>query len=204
MILEKLRDSSEDEMILTFLKGELNSIRFDKKLRQILYQLKLDTNIISNGNLDSKEENNLRKKIIKEYRGYPNKELFGNFPYIHKWEFVKFNRNDLEKLFYIDYDYWNKLSKGTSKPKIAASTIADGVEIFGVSNEPFITGTKIIDTISFPPIILITCNNKKFLIIEGHSRATIYAMRPDKFEGTFGFIGYCSIEDMKKYDSRML
>ena len=73
-----------------------------------------------------------------------------------------------------------------------------------VSNEPFITGTKIIDTISFPPIILITCNNKKFLIIEGHSRATIYAMRPDKFEGAFGFIGYCSIEDMKKYDSRML
>lgn len=98
----------------------------------------------SNGNLDSKEENNLRRKIIKEYRGYPNKKLFDNFPHIHKWEFVKFNRNDLEKLFYIDYDYWNELSKGTFKPKIAASTISDRVEIFGVSNEPFITGAKII------------------------------------------------------------
>lgn len=204
MILKKLRDSNENEMILEFLKGELNSARFNEKLRQILYNLKIDTNVISDGNLDSEKENALRKIVINQYRGYPNNDLFYNFPHIYKWEFVEFDRYDLENIFYIDYDYWNELSSETSKPKIAAINITNGLEVFGVSNKPFLRGTKIIDSISFPPIILITCNNKKFLIIEGHSRTTIYALRPDKFEGTFGFVGYCSIEDMQKYDSRMI
>ena len=202
--MEKLRDSTEDEMILEFLKGELNSIRFNKKLLQILYKLNIDKNIISNGNIDIKKENSLRKIIINKYRGYPTEGLFNDFPLIYKWDFVKFNKKDLENIFYIDYDYWNELSNGTSKPQNAAINIANGVEIFGISNEPFITGAKKLTKFSYPPIVLITCNSKKFLIIEGHSRMTIYAMRPDKFEGTFGFIGYCSTADMKKYDSRML
>ena len=55
----------------------------------------------------------------------------------------------------------------------------------------------------FPPIILITCNNKKYLVIEGHSRVTIYGLNPQKFNKTLGFIGICSKEEMKKYDNRM-
>ena len=39
--MKKLRDSNENEMILEFLKGELNSTRFNEKLRQILYMVKL-------------------------------------------------------------------------------------------------------------------------------------------------------------------
>ena len=33
---------------------------------------------------------------------------------------------------------------------------------------------------------------------------TIYGFNPSKLEGTYAYVGYCSPEEMKKYDSRML
>jgi hypothetical protein len=52
-------------------------------------------------------------------------------------------------------------------------------------------------------VILLSCNPKKYLIIEGHSRMTIYGFNPDFFEGTFGYVGKVSKEEMCLYDSRM-
>ena len=33
---------------------------------------------------------------------------------------------------------------------------------------------------------------------------TIYGFDPSKLEGTFAYVGYCTSEEMKKYDARML
>lgn len=33
---------------------------------------------------------------------------------------------------------------------------------------------------------------------------TVYGLNPDKLEGTYAYIGYCTEEEMKKYDIRML
>ena len=191
-------------MILDFLKAELNSIRFNDKLKSILESLNLNENIILNGNTNNKEENNYRLKIMGEYRGYPNKELFNNFPSIDEWSFVELSQEDIYNLYYIDYDYWNELSNNTSSPLEAVKSIKEGKEIFGVSNQPFIDGIKCLNTQKFPPIILITCNDEKYLIIEGHSRVTIYGFDPSKLEGSYAYVGHCSLEEMKKYDKRMI
>lgn len=201
--MKKIRISSENEMILEFLKGEITSVRFNEKLNNVLNELGYEKKLIVNGNLFDKEENEKRKKVLSKFRGYPNKELFHNFPCINKWEFVKFDEEDLDDIYYINYDYWNELSNNTSKPKEAAKVILSGKEIYEVSNEPFLKGAKLVNNNLFPPVILITCNERKFLIIEGHSRMTIYGMKPQKFKGTYGFIGYCTKSEMNKYDSRM-
>ena len=73
-----------------------------------------------------------------------------------------------------------------------------------MSNKPYLDGVEFLEENEFPPVILITCNDKKYLIIEGHSRMTVYGMNPSKLEGTYAYIGYCSPEEMKKYDYRML
>lgn len=190
-------------MILEFLKGEITSVRFNKKLNNVLNKLKYKKELILNGDLSKENENVKRKNIMFHFRGYPTNELFENFPNIDAWDFVKFDENDLDNIYYIDYDYWNELSNNTSKSKEAAEIIRSGKEIYEVSNEPFINGAKLVDKISFPPVILITSNDKKYLIVEGHSRMTIYGMRPDKFKGTYGFIGHCTNLEMLKYDSRM-
>lgn len=200
--MKKIRKSNEDEMILEFLKGELNSLRFNEKLYNVLEKLNISKEIILNGNINDIDENKKRKLIMLNFRGYPTEDLFERFPLINEWQYVEFEKGDIDKINYINYDYWNELSNNTSKPVEAAKNINNGVEIFDVSNKPFIDGVKYFK--KFPPVILITCNDEKFLIIEGHSRMTVYGLKPEEFIGTFGYIGYCNEKDMKKYDSRMI
>ena len=201
--MKKVRDSSESEMILTFLKGEIASQRFNEKLNNVLNELGYKKELILDGDFSNQNENVQRKNIMIKFRGYPTKELFENFPNIAHWDLVEFDKNDLDNIYYINYDYWNGLSNNTSKPKEAAKTIKSGKEIYEVSNEAFIKGAELVSKTMFPPVILITCNDKKYLIIEGHSRMTIYGLRPDKFNGTYGYIGHCTEQEMKQYDPRM-
>lgn len=88
--------------------------------------------------------------------------------------------------------------------KEEAKQIKRGIEIYEVSNQSFIDGLKYLRENKFPLIILITSNDDKFLIIEGHSRVTIYGLKPALFNNSFGFIGYCNKEEMRKYDDRMI
>lgn len=55
---------------------------------------------------------------------------------------------------------------------------------------------------AFNPIILITADQERYLIIEGHSRMTVYGLDPKKFVGTFGYLGIFSEEEMINYDPR--
>lgn len=201
--MKKIRESNEAEMILEFLKGEINSQRFHKDLCHVLSSFHLDEAIINHGDITKEQENSQRLKIMKAFRGYPDTGLFENFPQINEWNLIELNGSDIDHIFYIDYDYWNELSNGTSKPVEAAKTIQSGKGIYGVSNQPFFDGVTYSETHRFPPVILITCNDEKYLILEGHSRMTVYGFVPDKLNGTFAYIGYTTEEEMKKYDQRM-
>ena len=202
--MKLIRKTNEAEMILEFLKGELNSKRFNEDLNNAINELGLDSSIILNGNIEDEQENNDRLKIMKKFRGYPDEELFERFPNIEEWKFLELNESDIDNIYYIDYDYWNELSNGTSKPVEAAKVIKSGKEIYEVSNQPFLDGVEYNKTNKFPPVILITCNNEKYLIIEGHSRMTVYGFNSDKLNGTYAYVGYTTEEEMKKYDPRML
>ena len=202
--MKLIKDTNESEMILQFLKGELNSNRFNNDLNKVLNNLNIDCNIITNGNILNLEENKLRLKIMKEYRGYPDKELFERFPKVIDWKYVSLSEEDLDNIYYIDYDYWNLLSNNTSRPSEAVKVIKNGIEVYDISNQPFLDGVEYLKNNTFPPVILLTCNDEKYLIIEGHSRMTIYAFMPNKLNGTYAYIGYCSEDEMKEYDIRML
>ena len=202
--MKLIRKTNEAEMILEFLKGELNSKRFNEDLNNAINELGLDSSIILNGNIEDEQENNDRLKIMKKFRGYPDEELFERFPNIEEWKFLELNESDIDNIYYIDYDYWNELSNGTSKPVETAKVIKSGKEIYEVSNQPFLDGVEYNKTNKFPPVILITCNNEKYLIIEGHSRMTVYGFNSNKLNGTYAYVGYTTEEEMKKYDPRML
>ena len=202
--MKLIRKTNEAEMILEFLKGELNSKRFNEDLNNAINELGLDSSIILNGNIEDEQENNDRLKIMKKFSGYPDEELFERFPNIEEWKFLELNESDIDNIYYIDYDYWNELSNGTSKPVEAAKVIKSGKEIYEVSNQPFLDGVEYNKTNKFPPVILITCNNEKYLIIEGHSRMTVYGFNSNKLNGTYAYVGYTTEEEMKKYDPRML
>lgn len=47
-------------------------------------------------------------------------------------------------------------------------------------------GEKLLKFKKFPPIIVLTSNEEKYLIIEVHSRMTIYGLNPNKFVNAYG------------------
>lgn len=202
--MKVIRDAKESEMILEFLKGEYESKRFHNDIADVLLKTNNDKNVIVNGDAKNPEENKKRLQIMKEFRGYPNKELFERFPKNIDWKYAQLETADIDRIYYIDYSYWNELSNGTSKPTEAVKTIKGGKEIFGVPNGPFLEGAEYVKNHSFPPIILLSCNDEKYLIIEGHSRMTVYAFEPERLNGTFAFVGYTSEKEMAVYDKRML
>lgn len=136
-------------MILEFLKGELNSKRFNGSLDNIINDLRLDSSIIFNGNIKNKKENLDRLNIMKKFRGYPDNGLFENFPKISEWKYLELDEKDIDNIYYIDYDYWNELSNGTSKPVEAAKVINSGREIYNVSNHHFLMVLSITKQINF-------------------------------------------------------
>lgn len=147
--MKLIRKANVDEMILEFLKGKLNSKRFNGSLDNIINDLRLDSSIIFNGNIKNKKENLDRLNIMKKFRGYPDNGLFENFPKISEWKYLELDEKDIDNIYYIDYDYWNELSNGTSKPVEAAKVINSGREIYNVSNHHFLMVLSITKQINF-------------------------------------------------------
>lgn len=196
-----LRISSEDEMISEFLKTEYHSERFSERIKKVMKELLLDEGIILSADLNNADENNARKKILGEFRGYGlNRELFENFPNNIQWSLCNFVSDDLSKIRYIDYSYWNEMSSGTHSPLTAAQNIFDGIEIYGQSNEGFLKAAEFIKSGGkFPRPILLTSDFEHFVIVEGHLRITAFALVPERFNNVECLVGKCSSDDLKKW-----
>lgn len=188
-------------MISEFLKAEYHSERFSEQIKKVMKELLLNESIILSVDLNNTNENIARKKLLGEFRGYGlNRELFENFPNEIQWSLCSFMSYDLKNIRYIDYSYWNELSKGTHSPLIAAQTILNGIEIYNQSNEGFVKAAKFIKSGGkFSRPILLTFDLEHFVIVEGHFRITAFALVPELFNNVECLVGKCSNDDLKKW-----
>ncbi len=93
------------------------------------------------------------------------------------------------------------MSKYTGSPLIAAETIREGIEIYGISNSNSIKGVAYLEQGgSFPPIILLTSDRENYILLEGHSRMTVYGLAPSFFEGSKCYIGICEDSALRKWN----
>ncbi len=201
----KIKDASENEMILLFLRTEINSNRFKKDLEIIINNLNVDKKIILKPNLKSDEENKLRKNILAKYRGYgENRKIFHNFPLNIKWEWCSFTEKDLKKIKYINYDYWIKLSNDTRLAIDAVDNIKNGVEIYETSNQQFIDLANKIDEedINFPNLIIMASieNKDNIVVLEGHLRLTALILSKKKIKNKKILVGFVKEKELRKWD----
>lgn len=144
--MKVVRESNENEVVLNFLTGELQSERFNTQLKNTLKDIKTTERIITKPNLNNQKENDLRKEILGKFRGYgKNVDLFENFPYIQSYNLCEFSSEDFKNIYYINYSYWNELSNNTHSPIEAAKNIENNIEVYNVSNQPFIDGKNILE-----------------------------------------------------------
>lgn len=169
-----IKTITEQEMVEVFVKGEINSPRWGEKVGQLLE--------INGGDM---------AKVLGEFRGYKRKGgLFDDLDEVKFWKRVVLEESDFEKIKYIDYDYWDKISEGTRLVTRGVENVRKGVEIFNVSNEQYWQVAKIVeDGGEFPEIILLA-NNNEMKLLEGHVRLTGFLLakkQPKILKAIVGF-----------------
>jgi hypothetical protein len=174
-----LGPSSNDEMVLAFLQGELDSPRFGDAVRSGLEARGFDERLIRVPDLDDEIENGHRGSILLEYRPWlTDPDLLRSWPPNAAWRWVDLTRKEVEALHYVTYDYWDALSGGTHLVGDGARSVQNGTVIFEVPNDRFWEVARKIEageTLS-AIIIVSSVGESVCTLIEGHLRATGYLL----------------------------
>ena len=185
---------SEDEVTAIILQYNIDSVRFRGRLKELLRQQKLDMKIVTDPDLKNDSENKQRKQFVQSFNGSDiGGYLSSNFPKNVTWKKAQLNKNDLQKIKYINYDYWNELSHHTRLVCDGAKSIKKGVTVFNKSNQPFWEAFEALKQgKKFPAPILVSQNTTSDLVvIDGHLRLTVYLLdaryTPNKVEAIIGY-----------------
>jgi hypothetical protein len=172
-------DSSEDEMVACFLLGELTSDRFGAVVRDALRAAGLSERLLTDADLGDDKANRARRELLGATRGYGrNRDVFdASFPTGVRWIRAVLTPEELARVRYVDYSYWNELSGGSRLPADAVPRIRAGVRVFGVSNRRFVSAARAVARGErFPPLILVGSRRDALVCLEGHLRLTAYAL----------------------------
>jgi len=171
---------SENEMVLAFLKAELDSPNFKNNIEEILKIRGLTRSIIDKANLDDSIENEARLNCLN-YRGFKDKLfLFQGFPFNVSWERAYLNKKEIGNLKYANYPAWVKLSAGTRLVANGAKNI-DIIQVGENLNSKVKAVEKRVEGGAvFSKLILVSKNkNNDLILVEGHTRATAYELAKD-------------------------
>lgn len=178
-------------MIACFLAAELTSERFGTAIRDQLAASGRTEELLTRPDLSDEQANAARRAVLAATRGYgESRELFdADFPTDVRWMWVRLSRDELARVRYMDYSYWNEISGGSRLPVDAARRINAGVEIWEVSNRRFLSAAGAVARGQrLPPLILVGQRPQELVCLEGHLRLTAYALAgfPDELDCLVG------------------
>jgi hypothetical protein len=195
-----VRESSEAEVLATFLRAELDSDRWRDTLRGLLEEAGEDEVVLKSPNIDDPRENALRAQLLERHRGWLSREgLFGDFPERVDWRRAVLTRDEVLATRYINWDWWLVVSGGTRSPVDAATRIRAGEApgLTAAGHEPIAARLRSADPP--PELILVAPPDFSGLVaLEGHVRLTAYALFPEYLPDQLEvFVG--TSEDMHRW-----
>jgi hypothetical protein len=186
--------ASEDEVICAFVRAEIGSSRYQKQVEEGLLRFGVERSVIDAPNLTDPRENMVRRRLL-DYRGYVSRQgLFTGFPFDVAWRRVKLDADDFHCMRYIkdtvtDTPHWTNLSSGTRLVSDGASNLRRQSPD-SVFQHIFAIARAVRDGTRLDPLIAAQHHQDYLVLVEGHSRATAYAL--ERFSGEVdAFVG-CS------------
>ena len=178
-ILETL---TEDDMIATFLRGEICSERFGDKIREAIAARKVEERIIHSPDTADPQQNYLRRLVLRKARGYGSGiSWFMGLPKDIQWVRASVPIRELSQVRYIIHGYWLELSQGTLRARDAVPNIHAGHVLDGAMGERFHRTARAIEQgIALPEMILLGTSSTDLIVLEGHLRLTAYMLAGDK------------------------
>jgi hypothetical protein len=189
-----LHATTEDDMIAVYLKAEIASERFGEKIISQLERSRKERRIVDEPDITNVADNVYRRQLLANYRGY----VFEELPKHTAWYRALLSREEVFRVRYIDYDYWNEISNHTRLPIVATEAIRAGRQIFGHDTRVFLRAAADLRAgAHFPELILVgTSPDAALTVYEGHGRLTVYLLAPecipDELEVLVGFAPECA------------
>jgi hypothetical protein len=184
----ELGAASEDAVMLAFLRAEVDSPKWGPRYSDVMRQLRLDrASLIDAADLEETGACDARKALLGSLRGYGrNALLFTGFPLDATWRRVRAKPTDFHRLKCIGNDErWSKLTRGTRLIRDAALNLDDHPELKDDVNAAI---DRIKRGLPVAELIMVENDSGDLILVEGHTRATAYAVlsdRPfDSFVGT--------------------
>src|SRR2546430_14824909 len=110
--MQLLQKISEDEVIAFFLQTEISSSRWKDKILEILNTHQMVRAIIDTPDITDTSQNQVRAEIFDEFRGYERRiGLFEGFPRNVTWSRATLNKSELDKVKYINWEYWLEITE---------------------------------------------------------------------------------------------
>lgn len=180
-----LRESSEAEVLATFLRAELDSSRYGDTVRALLDQAGEDESLLREPRITDPRENAVRAHLLDQYRGWLQREgLFGGFPKGVAWSLAALTREEVLSILFIDWDWWLHVSGETRRPLDAAARIRAG-EIPGSTVEEHESIAMRLRSADPPPELIVVAppDHARLVLLEGHFRLSAYALFPEHLPG---------------------
>jgi hypothetical protein len=172
-----LHPVTENEVVATFLRGELDSERYGETLQRLLARDGRDLDVLRRPNVADSDENAYRRALLEEHRAYVSREgLFFGFPEHVYWHRAALAADEVLEIRYINWDWWLRISEGTRSAREAARRIRAG-EVAGITADEH---APIVAAAHTELIAAATPALSPLVLVEGHVRLTAYALFPDR------------------------
>jgi hypothetical protein len=171
----ELGTASEDDVVLAFLRAEIDSPKWEPNYSHALRELKLDrVSLVDAADLEDARVCSARKDLLGVVRGYGrNVALFEGFPKDTTWRRVKVEQPDFQRLKCISKDErWSKLTGGTRLIREAARNFEDYPVRVAIR--------RIEQRLPIAELIIVETGSGDLVLVEGHTRATAYAVLSDR------------------------
>jgi hypothetical protein len=173
-----LAPATEDDMVLLFLRAEIDSWRFSAALLEALTELGHDRSLVDHADTSDPEENAVRREALARARGYlRNKAVFNGLPDDISWSWAMLTPDELAAVRYIDWDYWLDVTGGTRRPADAIERMRNEWDSEG-NDVCAIADSVARGSLPLEIIVLGRPPGGDLVVLEGHVRLSGLLLRP--------------------------
>lgn len=166
--------ATEQDMLLAFLRAEVDSPRFGQAYRSILAGGYLSREqLLDRPDTSDPKQNRFRREILKFTRGYgAGTLLFPGFPDDVQWRRVELEPADFERMAYARTGTWLTLSGGSRRVRDGVANLDTVVAGENANANVRAVARRLAAGESFPELILVEGAGDTLVLVEGHTRAT--------------------------------
>jgi hypothetical protein len=165
-----LRPATADEMISTFLRGEIDSPEWTDCYTNALARRHADrTQVIDHGNSTDAQQSAVRRLVLYECRG----GLFRSFPNDTAWRLVTVSPTEVSDFKFMNFDVWRRLTS----TRLVSHGVQNLPQAQGLAGKVNAIAARLRQGDTFQPLIAAQCDDRPDVVLmDGHHRATAYAL----------------------------